>query len=206
MRSDKRLIVPGRAEDYLRSSDLLDFDDVTVSQLAGSVRGGSEADVLRGAFELVRDRFTHSFDAGAEAGIACSASDVVRLGHGLCYAKSHLLAAILRCNGIPTGFCYQRMKSEQGGFVLHGFNAVFIGDRWVRIDARGNNERVRVTFDLEGDMLAYPVDESAGECEYPVVFAKPDAGLVRALRTQAGGRPRDILLPGSLSCPLESDS
>jgi transglutaminase-like putative cysteine protease len=206
MRSDKRLILLGTKESYLRHSDVVDYDDVTVRQLAGSVAGGSDVDVLQAAFELVRDRFPHSFDAGAEAGIACSAPDVVRLGHGLCYAKSHLLAAILRCNGIPTGFCYQRMKSEQGGFVLHGFNAVCVGDRWVRIDARGNNERVHVTFDLEGDMLAYPVDERAGECEYPVVFSKPDAGLLKALRTQAGCRPRDIMLPGSLSCPLSGDN
>jgi transglutaminase-like putative cysteine protease len=202
MRSDKRLIVPGGIGDYLRCTDIADFDDAAVSGLADSVAGGDDVAILRRSFELVRDRFPHSFDHGAEAGIACSASDVVRLGHGLCYAKSHLLAAILRCNGIPAGFCYQRMKSERGGFILHGFNAACVGDRWVRIDARGNNERVRVTFGLDGDMLAYPVDEGAGECEYPVVFSKPDPGLVKALRSGEGCRPQDIVLPGNLSCPL----
>jgi len=208
VRSDKRLVLLGGVGDYLRCSEIVDFDDDAVSQLAGSVPGGSDVAMLRQSFELVRDRFPHSFDAGAESGIACSASDVVRLGHGLCYAKSHLLAALLRHNGIPAGFCYQRMISEQGGFVLHGFNVVRIadaagvGDRWVRIDARGNNERVRVEFDLDGDMLAYPVNEGAGECEYPFVFAKPYAGLIRALREGAACRPRDIVLPGNLSCPL----
>jgi transglutaminase-like putative cysteine protease len=208
MRSDKRLILLGGVGDYLRCSEIVDFDDAAVSGLADSVAGGDDIAMLRKSFELVRDRFSHSFDVGAETGIACRASDVVRLGHGLCYAKSHLLAALLRHNGIPAGFCYQRMISEQGGFILHGFNAVRIadaagvGDRWVRIDARGNNDRVRVEFGLDGDMLAYPVNEGAGECEYPVVFAKPDAGLIRALRDGAGCHPRDILLPGSLSCPL----
>jgi transglutaminase-like putative cysteine protease len=202
MRSDKQLIVIAGVDQYLRCSEIVDFDDALVSRLADSVAGGDDVAMLRKAFELVRDRFTHSFDAGAEAGIACSASDVVRLGHGLCYAKSHLLAALLRCNGIPAGFCYQRMKSEQGGFVLNGFNGVRIGNRWVRIDARGNNGRCHVEFAIEGDMLAYPVIEAAGECEYPVVFPKPDAGLLRALRDGAGCRPRDIPLPGSLSCPV----
>ncbi len=202
MRSDKRLIMLGNTSDYLRCSEIVDFDDPIVSPLAASVTGGDSVAVLRRSFELVRDRFAHSFDAGAESGIACSASDVVRLGHGLCYAKSHLLAAILRYNGIPAGFCYQRMVSENGGFVLHGFNAVFVGDRWVRIDARGNNKHVHVEFDLAGDMLAYPVDENIGECEYPVIFPQPDSGLIQALRDGADYRPRDIPLPGSLSCPL----
>jgi transglutaminase-like putative cysteine protease len=202
MRSDKRLILLGGVGDYLRCSEIVDFDDAAVSLLADSVAGGDDIAVLKKSFELVRDRFTHSFDAGAEAGIACCASDVVSLGHGLCYAKSHLLAAILRHNGIPAGFCYQRMVSEQGDHILHGFNAVLVDDRWVRIDARGNNGRVHVEFAMASDMLAYPVDEAAGECEFPVVFPKPDAGLLQALRDGAGCRPRDIPLPGSLSCPL----
>jgi transglutaminase-like putative cysteine protease len=115
-----------------------------------------------------------------------------------------LLAALLRHNGIPAGFCYQRLADGKGGFELHGLNAVLVNGGWVRIDARGNNERVRVEFDLGGDMLAYPVDEGAGECEFPFVFSKPDTGLVRALRDAAGCRVQDIvpLLPGSLSCPL----
>jgi hypothetical protein len=95
MRSDKPLIVPATVNQYLRCSDIVDFDDTAVSGLADSVAGGDDVTVL-----IVRDRFTHSFDAGAESGIACSASDVVRLDHGLCYAKSHLLAALLRSNGI----------------------------------------------------------------------------------------------------------
>jgi transglutaminase-like putative cysteine protease len=206
MSSDKRLILLGAVGDYLRCSDIVDFDDPAVAVLGDAVSGGDDVAVLRRAFELVRDRFPHSYDAGAEAGIACSASDVVRLGHGLCYAKSHLLAALLRYNGIPAGFCYQRMKSERGGFILHGFNAVCVGDIWVRIDARGNNDRVCVEFNLDEDMLAYPVDKSAGECAFPVVFPKPDPGLVRALRSGAGRRLQDIALPGDLSCPLGGDN
>ncbi|MGA9140529.1 MAG: transglutaminase family protein [Methanocella sp.] len=206
MSSDKRLILLGAVSDYLRCSDIVDFDDPAVAVLGDAVAGGEDVAVLRRAFELVRDRFPHSFDAGREAGIACSASDVVRLGHGLCYAKSHLLAALLRYNGIPAGFCYQRMNSERGGFILHGFNAVCVGDSWVRVDARGNNDRVRVEFNLKEDMLAYPVDESAGEHAFPLVFPKPDSGLIRALRSGSGCHPQDIVLPGDLSCPMGGDN
>ena len=44
---------------------------------------------------------------------------------GICYAKSHLLAAILRANLFPTGFCYQRLVLDDktdSRFVLHGLN------------------------------------------------------------------------------------
>jgi transglutaminase-like putative cysteine protease len=201
MSSDRRLIVLGPAEDYLRCTDLVDFDDPAVSRLAGSVAGGGETDMLRRSFELVRDRFPHSMDAGAEE-VACSASDVARLGHGLCYAKSHLLAALLRHNGIPAGFCYQRFVSERGGFVLHGLNAALVNGSWVRLDARGNNDNVRVAFDTGHDMLAYPADESIGERDYPVVFPRPDGGVIQTLRDGAGKRLSTLALPSDLSCPL----
>jgi len=39
--------------------------------------------------------------------VTCSASEVLREGTGICFAKSHLLAALLRAVGIPAGLCYQ---------------------------------------------------------------------------------------------------
>jgi transglutaminase-like putative cysteine protease len=201
MTSDKRLVVLGSAQDYLRCLDVVDFDDAAVNLLAVSVAGDGETDVLRKSFELVRDRFPHSYDAGAEE-VACSASDVVRLGHGLCYAKSHLLAALLRHNGIPAGFCYQRLASERGGFVLHCLNAALIGDSWIRLDARGNNDKVNVRFNPASDMLACEADENLGERDYRVVFPRPDGGVIRTLRDGAEKKLSALTLPSDLSCPL----
>ncbi len=201
MPSGKRLIVLGPTEDCLRCTDVVDFDDDAVSQLAGSLTGGEKIDVLRKSFELVRDRFPHSFDAGAEE-VACSASDVLRLGHGLCYAKSNLLAALLRHNGIPAGFCYQRLTSDRGGFVLHSLNAVLVDDRWLRVDARGNKDNVRAEFDPAGDTLAFEADEALGERDYPLVFCRPDAGVIRTLQAGAGRKLSTLTLPSDLSCPL----
>lgn len=198
---DKRLIVLGGAEDYLRCSEIVDFDDAAVDELARSVAGGAPGDLLKRSFELVRDRFPHSFDAGAEE-VACSASDVLRLGHGLCYAKSHLLAALLRLNGIPAGFCYQRLAGEQGGFVLHALNAALVDGSWVRLDARGNNDRVNVTFEPGCDLLAFRPDEAAGERDYPVVFSRPDGGVIRTLQAGTGKKLSTLTLPSDLSCPL----
>jgi transglutaminase-like putative cysteine protease len=200
MSSSKLLIVIGTDQEYLHCTDAVDFDDPVVISLASGIAGGTDVDVLRRAFETVRDRFPHSRDIGGDE-VPCSASDVIRTGHGLCYAKSHLLAALLRRNGIPAGFCYQRLKEDDGSFLLHCFNAALVNGRWVRIDARGNNESVHVDFDLDADMQAIKTDVTQGEKDYLVVFPRPDPGVLRALRsTDSLSR---MILPCDLSCPLE---
>src|SRR5512140_3284947 len=94
---------------YLRCTDVVDYDDHAVALLAGAIEGDDKMDTVRRAFEMVRDRYPHSCDVGKER-VACTASDVIRLGHGLCFAKSNLLAALLRYHQIPTGFCYERVR------------------------------------------------------------------------------------------------
>ncbi len=58
-------------------------------------------------FEFVRDEVRHSWDF-KENPVTCHASEVLRHRTGYCYAKTHLLAALLRANRIPAGLCYQR--------------------------------------------------------------------------------------------------
>jgi transglutaminase-like putative cysteine protease len=190
----KDLIQVGRAEDYLRCTDIVDFDSPAVAAVAASVAGASGADTLRAAFELVRDRFPHTLRS-CSGGVACSASDVLRMGHGLCYAKSHLLAALLRHHRIPAGFCYQRFIEDDGP-ILHGLVAAFVDGRWVRLDPREGT-----AFDPGGDMLAFRTDESRGERDYLFVFPRPDAGVVRVLRSAKDAGSLAKMLPQDLSCP-----
>lgn len=182
---------------YLRCTDLINFNDHAVSLLAGSVTGDDNLDTVRRAFEMVRDRYPHSCDAGKDR-VACTASDVIRLGHGLCFAKSNLLAALLRYNGIPAGFCYEKVRRDTDGFVLHGFNAVALDGCWKKIDARGNNDSVQVYFFPHGDMLAYPADISAGELEYPGVYPDPLPDVIRVLRAGPDVSSVILNLPGDL--------
>jgi len=69
--------------------------------------------------------------------ITCAASEVLKAGHGICFAKSHLLAALLRCKSIPTGFCYQKLILDDEVapvLVYHGLNGVYMEYRtkvWV---------------------------------------------------------------------------
>lgn len=97
---------------------------------------------------------------------------------GICYAKSMLLAALLRKEGIPTGFCYQRLTlgdTPETGYCIHALNAVFISslDKWIRLDARGNTNGVNAQFSTDIEQLAFPVRIEYDEVDYETIFASP---------------------------------
>ena len=92
----------------------------------------------------MRDNIPHTTDAGLDI-VTCTASEVLQHGTGICFAKSHLLAALLRAVAIPAGFCYQVLRVDppvDNEPVLHGFNALYLAtlDKWLRVDARGNTK------------------------------------------------------------------
>ncbi|MEW8276262.1 MAG: transglutaminase family protein, partial [Candidatus Thiodiazotropha taylori] len=100
-----------------------------------------------------------------------------------CYAKSHLLAALLRANGIPAGLCYQRLtiEDDKPPFCLHGLNAVYLPEfGWYRIDARGNKEGVEAQFTPPREQLAFPVVVQ-GEADFSEVWSEPLMEVVRLL-------------------------
>ncbi len=104
-------------EDFLAATSVVDWRDPAVLAQAERLgRPGDAVEIAMRCFEWVRDEIQHCMDFGRPE-VTCNASDVVEQGTGFCYAKSHLLAALLRANGIPTGFCYQRLSST--GWVRH---------------------------------------------------------------------------------------
>ena len=101
--------------EYLKEDEVIDFSDESIVQLADSLyqKVDSKMEYIQAAYEYVRDNIFHSADRN-EGIITCTSSEVLRAGHGICFAKSHLLAALLRCKGVPTGFCYQRIILDDG--------------------------------------------------------------------------------------------
>ncbi len=97
-----------------------------------------------------------------------------RLWIGICYAKNHLLAAILRSQGIPTRLVYQVLIKDAPNTVtvLHGFNAAYITalSKWLRMDARGNTGGIDAPFSLHHEKLAFETDESKSEFIYETLF------------------------------------
>jgi transglutaminase-like putative cysteine protease len=169
---------------YLSASTYIDFETPDVRAAARRLAEGraSEAEVARACFEFVRDEIRHSVDFKLNP-VTCKASDVLRHGTGYCYAKSHLLAALLRANGIPAGLCYQRLSvgTEGAPYCLHGLNAVYLKDTgWYRIDARGNKSGIDARFDPPRERLAFPVRERE-ERMLPEIWAEPLPVVVETL-------------------------
>jgi transglutaminase-like putative cysteine protease len=106
---------------------------------------------------------------------------------GYCYAKSHLLAALLRASGLPAGFCYQRLSLDGIGppYTLHGFNGVCLPEfGWYRVDARGNRADVDAQFTPPVERLAFAVG-AADEVEFGEILPHPLACVVEALSGSA---------------------
>lgn len=146
-------------EEFLRATEIIDWTHPLVSskakELATGLAGAEE--IARRCFEWVRDEIQHSSDFKRNP-VTCRASEVLTEGTGYCYAKSHLLAALLRANGIPAGFCYQRLSINDVGsrFSLHGLNAVYLTEiGWYRADCRGNKVGVDAQFTPPIERLAF---------------------------------------------------
>lgn len=136
------------------------------------------------AFQYVRDEIEHSFDTKSKK-ITISASDTIKNSEGICFAKSHLLAALLRGLGIPTGFCYQRVLRKgtvESGYALHGLNALYLEEYgWFRVDPRGNKEGINSEFNIEEEQLAYPIRGDLGEVDYQQVYTEPLTSVINAM-------------------------
>lgn len=170
---------------YLRSTDIIDWEHPEVAALAaGLARGVSDRlELVRACFEWVRDEVRHSWDYRQNP-VTCRASEVLKHRTGYCYAKSHLLAALLRANGVPTGLCYQRLSVEDSGapYCLHGLNAVYLeGYGWYRVDPRGNKEGVDAQFTPPVERLAFKLVEPQ-EIDLPEIWADPLACVVEVLQ------------------------
>jgi transglutaminase-like putative cysteine protease len=169
---------------YLEASEYIDWKHPAVVDKAAALALGCTLDeeVAKRCFEFVRDAIMHSWDYRQNP-VTCRASDVLIHGTGYCYAKSHLLAALLRANGIPAGLCYQRLGVGTDGppYALHGLNAVYLkAHGWYRVDARGNRPGVAAEFCPPVEQLAFPIVE-AGETDFPEIWSEPVPQVVKVL-------------------------
>lgn len=171
---------------YLRATEIIDWTHPEVSRLAGSmaVQSRDKTEIANRCFEWVRDKVKHSYDHQLSP-VTCSASEVIAAGTGYCFAKSHLLAALLRANSIPAGFCYQRLcrGGKGSAFVLHGLVAVYLPRYgWYRIDPRGNRTDMDSQFTPPIERLAFRAG-LPGEADLPEIWTDPLPLVVEALRS-----------------------
>jgi transglutaminase-like putative cysteine protease len=185
-------------EPFRRSTAIIDWQHPDIVAKASALRGtdASVTSIARRCFEWVRDEIKHSHDHGLRP-VTCVASDVLRVGSGYCYAKSHFLAALLRANGLAAGFCYQRLSRDDNGppFCLHGLNGVWLPDTgWYRIDARGNRPGVNAQFTPPVEQLAYSAT-IAGEADLFDIRPDPLPIVVETLIAHSDARELWTKLP-----------
>ncbi|MDA5282844.1 transglutaminase family protein [Streptomyces sp. Isolate_45] len=171
---------------YLVADEVVDHDHPFVLETADALwtATGNDRAYAEVAFGFVRDTVGHSADTGDER-VTWRASDTLRTRNGICLAKSHALAALLRARGIPAALCYQRLLADDGAaHMIHGLIALRLpgSSRWSRLDARGNRPGVDARFDLDREWLAFPVRPELGESDYPELYAAPHPAALRALR------------------------
>jgi len=149
---------------YLEATEIIDYHDEAIQTLSKELAHGYKEDeaIAKNCYEWVRDNIHHSGDYQDDI-TTYKASDVLKHQTGWCYAKAHLLAALLRANGIPTGFCYQRLSCSEYKpdiYCLHGLNWIYIKKYgWYRVDVRGNKEGVNAQFTPPHEQLAFALCE-----------------------------------------------
>ena len=169
---------------YLEETQIIDFKNPDIQKLSHLLSKDCKTDeeIAKNCFTYVRDNINHSGDFKDEITTG-KASDVLKYKTGWCYAKSHLLAALLRANGIPTGFCYQRLSCSEYKkdiYCLHGLNAVYLKNYgWYKIDARGNKEGVNAQFNRPFEELAFKLEKD--EFDLADIYSKPLDVVVESL-------------------------
>jgi len=169
---------------YLEHSEFIDWREPAVYEQAMGLAKecANKVEIAQACFYFVRDEIQHSWDFQRNP-ITCRASEVLMQGTGYCYAKSHLLAALLRANKIPAALCYQRLTTEgnQPPYSLHGLNSIYLDQcGWYRIDARGNKEGVNAEFMPPKECLAFPLLVD-GEMDIEERYSKPLLSVVEVL-------------------------
>ncbi len=179
---------PLSLDEYLTPDEFINGDHPSVIACANTLfeTCATPEQKIKAAFTYVRDQIHHAADIASER-VTKSASETLEQEQGICMAKSHLLAALLRCAKIPAGVCYQRLSRHDrpdSGYELHGLNAVFVQGKntWIRLDARGGERGGHIDCSLERDCLVYPERPELGELSYRTIYAHPHPAVTAAFR------------------------
>ena len=172
-------------ENYLKETPSIDYVNPLIQDKVWELMSQSEdnLDYIKRSYIFVRDEVPHSWDIKTDV-VSKTASEVLENKTGICWTKSCLLAALLRANAIPSGISYQLLtiaEDDSQGHIVHALNTVFNGNKWIRLDARGNKENINAYFSLDEEHLAYTIRSELGEIDYHDNHADLDDRLVNIL-------------------------
>jgi transglutaminase-like putative cysteine protease len=184
----KQLLTEAPLEAFLEPSPLIQTKAAEIAAFSSvNLEDCDEVEATRRVFLFVRDEVKHSWDIQSHR-VTRSASEVLAYREGICYAKSHLAAALLRKRGIPTGICYQRLTlldDDSLGYAIHALNTVYLASlgRWIRFDARGNKLGVDAQFSTDEERLAFSIRANYAEVDYLYNHPTPHPAIVETLNS-----------------------
>lgn len=122
---------------YLKESNVIDFSHPLIQEKVKEFTrlGKTKEEQAELAFNFARDEIKHSFDIDGTV-VTTTASEAMEEKEGICFAKAHVLAALLRVMGIPTGFCYQRVTKKKARQNL-GMHYMVLMQFILKIQIRG---------------------------------------------------------------------
>ena len=170
---------------FLSENEYTDFSSPVISRKPDELFRSARNDTGKAkiAYEYVRDEIHHSFDINA-AVITAKASDVLMHKTGICHAKSNLLAALLRLQGIPADFCSQHITladDDSPGYCVHCCNAVFTDKRRIKADTRGSTNGRNAQFSLTALQPAFPDRSRYDEYFWEGICSEPHSDTMRML-------------------------
>ena len=164
-------------ETYLKSSELMDFDNKELSEYALSIAEGCEDTKSKAIqiFERVRDDWRYNAYNTSLLREDFKASNIFKKKEAHCVDKAILLVACLRKNNIPARIRYSKVKNHiatekfeamvgTNVMVPHGVVDILLDGKWVKVVPAFNKtlcEKLNVKvmdFDGENDAIFQSYD------------------------------------------------
>lgn len=184
--SDARPVSGPPTSADVAATEAFDFETPAVAAWAREAAAGArdDAEAARRLFASVRDRIRYDPYAVDPDRAAFAASAVLRAERNWCVPKAILLTAGLRAHGIPAriGFAdvrnhlsTEKLRAQMGTdlFVYHGYVAVHLDGRWLKVSPAFNAELCArfgvppLDFDGRSDALLHAYDgEGRRHMEY----------------------------------------
>ena len=162
-------------ERFLKPTPAIDCDNPSIRQKALELTEGQEEaiDKAKGLFYFVRDEIKYNTHSLPDSNEYYKASITLDRKEGFCVQKAVLLAALARAAGIPARLRHadirnyllpDKLRELMGTnlFVYHGFNELYIEEKWVKATATFDlkmcqeNRLIPVEFDGKNDATFHP--------------------------------------------------
>lgn len=171
---------------FLEEKDLVDISNVKAYALELTKNLSSNEEKAELLYTFVRDEIKHSADIN-ESNVTKYASEVLKYKHGICFAKSILLAAMLRSIPIPAGFGFQKIILDDIKYpclVLHSYVFIYLDniDKWIKVDPRGNKSGVNAEFCIDEPKMAFEIRIELDEIDQNINHPYPLESVVKSLK------------------------